>query len=82
MSEQICEASVQRLLAQELSEHAIIYAQRALRMYRNQHDEVDSKGKSRSWKSDLTLSVYKIKINIDKVFNRSTDTAGVYLAAN
>ena len=61
LSEQICEASIQLLLAQELSEHAIIYAQRALRIYRNQYDEVDSKGKSRSWKSDLTLSVYKIK---------------------
>lgn len=81
LTEDICESATELLLTQELAEHATLYAQRALKMYKNQYEEVDSKGKSRSWKSDLILSVYKVKLNIDKTFKRSNDTASVYIAA-
>ncbi len=81
LSQSICESATQLLLTKELSEHAILYAQRAIRMYHNKYQDTDSKGKSRSWKSDLIISVYKIKVNIDHFFKRSSDTAGVYLAA-
>ena len=45
LTEEICEASIQLLLPQELNEHALIYAQRAIKIYQNKYDETDSKGK-------------------------------------
>jgi hypothetical protein len=81
LTEDICEASARLILSGDLAEHGIIYANRAVRAFRNEENEVDSKGKSRSWKSQLNMSVSKVKAVMDKNCGRVTDAAGVYATA-
>ena len=75
LSEKVCEFATKLLLHGDMGEPASNYAQQALDIYELDQGE---KGKSRSNKSSLMLSVSKVKLSMDKCCKRVSDTAAVF----